>query len=259
MGWSSVCQMSRVQSGVPVATMPRPAQLDRTPVRYDGAMVALADNLAIPVRSAASLIGDDRVLPVPSELAQLFPEGGLLRGRILRCSGPAARSVALAMSSAAVSTGRWLALIDVDDLPAEALVEFGIPLDRVVSVSSGSSTAEVIGAVLDGFEVVIIGSASMSQGLARRVAQRVRSREAVMIAIAGSGALPVDLELITVDPHWSGIGRGTGRLVSRQVRVERAGRRSPRSVAVDLVLPAESGAISLAEEVSAPTPRLRMV
>ncbi len=224
-------------------------------------MVALADNHAMPVRSAASLSLGDHVLPVSPELLPLFPEGGLVRGRTVSCSGPAARSLALSIVMAAITGGRWLALVNLDDLPAEALMEFGIPLHRVVSVSSGSSTAEVIGAVLDGFEMVIISSGSISSALARRVAQRVRSREAVVITVgeSRSSAVSPDLEFSTSDPLWSGIGWGTGRLVSRRVRVERSGRRAQRPLILDLSLPAPSGVLIPSEEVGTLGTRLRMV
>ncbi|MGA1034280.1 MAG: hypothetical protein ACO3VI_03110 [Ilumatobacteraceae bacterium] len=221
-------------------------------------MVAVADTHAVALRSAADLVSADHVLPVAPALSSLFPESGLVRGRVISCCGPAARSLALAIAAAAVSGGCWLAIIDLEDLPAEALAEAGVPPHRVVSVSAGSSTAEAVGAALDGFELIIIGARSMSEQLARRVAQRIRSREAVVVVV-GNESRSGDLVFSTVDPIWTGIGRGTGRLVSRRVRVERSGRRTPRPITCDLHLPATSGGPGPIEEVSAPEPRLRTV
>lgn len=222
-------------------------------------MAAFADIQSMPVRPAASLAVGERVLPVADALASLFPEGGLSRGQMVACAGPAARSLALALVARSVVDGRWLAIVGCDDLSAEALVESGIPLRRVVSASPGRSCIDATGAVLDGFEVVIIDAALIAHSAVHRIAQRVRSRDAVVIVVgAASGGVQTDIALTTHDPAWEGIGWGTGRLVARRVRVERAGRRTPRPIARDLWLPAQHSAIDVGE-VAAASSRLRMV
>jgi hypothetical protein len=208
-------------------------------------MAAFADIQSMPVRPAASLAVGERVLPVADALTPLFPEGGLVRG--------------LALVARSIVEGRWLAIVGCDDLSAEALVESGIPLRRVVSASPGRSLIDAAGAVLDGFEVVIIDAALIAHSAVHRIAQRVRSRDAVVVLVgAASGGVQTDIAFTTHDPAWEGIGWGTGRLVARRVRVERAGRRTPRPITRDLWLPAQHSAIDV-EEVTAAASRLRMV
>jgi hypothetical protein len=203
---------------------------------------------AAGVRHGVGPLTGERVLPVPGAVAPLFPEGGLVRGRTLACAGHAGRSLGLALVAPAIAAGAWLAVVDLDDLGAEAMTEAEGPLRRVVRIGvSGDGPdparwAERVGAVLDGFEVVLLPDRRLPEGLWRRLVQRVRSSGAVVVVLAASEpALSVDSVLTAGGSAWVGIGPGAGRLLGRRVEVVRDGRRSPRRLATRLWLPHPSG------------------
>jgi hypothetical protein len=196
------------------------------------------------------------MLPVVEPLIPLLPEGGLVRGKALSCSGAASMSLALALAVQATTSGSWLAVVDVPTFGLEAAAEFGIPLERVVridppsriragSTGHGDTWAELTAAVVDGFEVVITRVPQrLNQGLARRVQSRLRVREAVMIALGRPGTISVDTELAAIDPQWEGVADGWGYLRGRRVTVTSSGRRVPRPRRASLWLPGTDGKVA---------------
>ena len=208
-----------------------------------------ADSLAAAgVRHGVGPLSTERVLPVPEAATPLFPEGGLVRGRTLACAGHAGRSLGLALVAPAIAAGAWLAVVDLDDLGAEAMAEADVPLRRVVRVAASAGGAdparwaERVGAVLDGFDVVLLPDRRLPEGLWRRLGQRIRSSGAVVVVLAPSApALSVDTVLTAERSAWVGIGLGAGRLLGRRVEVVRDGRRSPRPLATRVWLPHPSG------------------
>ena len=190
----------------------------------------------------------DRTLPVDDALADLFPEAGLLRGRLIGCSGPAAWSLALALVSTAVQAGSWLAAVGVPTLGLEAAAEFGIPLSRVVMVDTGAGTpvwAERVAAAADGFELIVTSPPPGAERVVRKVRQRVQARGAVLIAVGyATPGVACDLELSTIEVAWEGIGHGAGLLMCRRATVQLAGRRAPRPVERQLLLPAPGGRLA---------------
>lgn len=199
------------------------------------------------LRSAASLTKTDSALPLSEAYAEILPSG-LLRGQVVACQGPAAYSVALGLVSRAISVGSWLAMVDLEQVSPEALVEFDIPLHRVVGVSTGDDPANVLSAVFDGFDVVVIPAFRYRGALARRIAQRIRAKGVTVVVIddtneirAGDTASLGDIALVGSDIRWEGIGWGTGRLLSRHLTVSATGRRSPRPLRSEMQLPPDSG------------------
>jgi hypothetical protein len=165
-------------------------------------------------------------------------------------------SMALALAAQATTSGSWLAVVDVPTFGLEAAAEFGIPLERVVridpprrsrdgSAGHGDTWADLTAAVVDGFEVVITRVPQrLNHGLARRVQSRLRTREAVMIALGRPGAISVDTELVATDPQWEGIADGWGYLRGRRVTVTSSGRRVPRPRRASLWLPGADGKVA---------------
>ena len=100
---------------------------------------ALRDVLArLGDRVAPIGLARERTLPVADVLRDLFPERGLVRGRIMACSGAAATSIALITVREAMLEGAWLAAVDVTTLGGDAAAELGIPLERVVRIETTS-------------------------------------------------------------------------------------------------------------------------
>lgn len=198
-------------------------------------------------RVAPVALARERTLPVAEGLAGLLPEGGLVRGRLVACTGPAATSLALSLVAPAVAAGAWLALVDLPTVGLDAAGEAGIPLGRMVAVSSDDWVTTVAAAV-DGFDVVLTGGArrgrgriGLRPGAVGRVRSRIQQREAVVVVVGDPGELPCDGVLDTTDPTWEGLGDGHGRLCRRTVEVRAGGRRIPSERRRRVHLPAATG------------------
>ncbi len=218
---------------------------------------------------APTTLARQRTLPVAGPFVPLLPEGGLARGRAVSCRGVAATSLAVALAAEATIAGAWLAVVDVPWLGVEAVAELGVPLERLVRVDPGSSGstgtawAELVAAVLDGFEVVVTRIPRRLNGaMLRRVLARVQARESVLIAVGEPGPLLPDIALEASTPVWEGVADGWGHLCGRRVTVAATGRRIPRPRRAELWLPGPSGGVAAVEE-PLPTqdaePRLRSV
>ena len=193
----------------------------------------------------------ERTLPMPEGLTDLLPEQGLVRGRFLACTGPAATSLALALVAPTVAAGSWLAVIDLPTLGPDAASEAGIALERVVAVSSTDSStdwATTVASAADGFDVVLTRGAGQSRARSvirptaiHRVRARVQQRGAVVVVVGDPGALSCDGVFDTTDPSWEGLGEGDGRLCRRTVEVRATGRRIPTGRRCRIHLPATGG------------------
>jgi hypothetical protein len=204
---------------------------------------------AIPVR--------DRTIPVDEPLGSMLPDGGLQRGRVIGCDGPAAVSLACGIVAGASRAGSWVLLLGASVVGLEALDELGVPLHRVVAVETDASPgawAERLAAAADGFELILTVPPRGAERVERRVRQRLRARGAVLVSVTTgttTHAIGCDLTLTTATPRWVGIGRGHGRLVAREVEVVVAGRRTPRPVRRTLWLPGPDGRLGAVSPVVA--------
>ena len=214
---------------------------------------------------APTTLARQRTLPVADPLIPLLPDGALPRGRAVACGGIAATSLAVALAAEATVAGAWLAVVDVPWLGVEAVAELGVPLERLVRVDPGrvneprsasaanrsvtESWADLVAAVLDGFEVVITRVPKrVNAALLRRVQARVQAREAVLIVVGDHGHLAADITMEASSPVWVGVEHGWGRLRGRRVTVAATGRRVPRPRRTELWLPGPDGAVAPAAE-----------
>ncbi len=182
---------------------------------------------ALAERVAPLALAGDRTLPVAEAFAELFPERGLVRGRTLACTGPAATSLALALAAPAVAAGSWLATIDVPTIGLDAASEFGIALERVVAVRAEAARwPDVVAAAADGFDLLIARvPPDASASAMRKVATRLRQRDVVMLVLGDPGPLSCDGVLDAGKGEWVGLGDGHGHLQQRRLVVEASGRR----------------------------------
>lgn len=179
------------------------------------------------VRSASTLTEKHQVtdlLPAPEPLLTLFPAGGLARGSTLAVGRSS--SLLVALLAAVSSAGSWCAVVGLPAFGVVAAAEAGVTVDRLALVRDpGPDPAGVVGALLDGFDLVVVGD-PRGLGLAevRRLTARARQRGAVLVGI---GSWPsADLRLSLTDALWQGAGRGDGRLRQRRVTVIAEGRGS---------------------------------
>jgi len=215
---------------------------------------------------ATTTLARQRTLPVAEPLRPLLPEGGLTRGRVVACRGVAAASLTLALTTEATRAGAWLALVDVPWLGVEAAAELGVPLERLVRIEAGGAGSEaglwadLVAAVLDGFELVVTRvPRRVNAGVLRRVQSRVQAREAVLLAVGDPGPLTADVAMEASTPVWEGVEDGAGHLRGRRITVVSSGRRIPRPQRADLWLPGPDGVLAAVESSSATEPLLRSV
>lgn len=185
---------------------------------------------------------------VSDEVRALLPDSGLVRGRIIRCRGDAAATLALSLCARASQQGSWLGVVGLNHLGISCAVEHGVALERMVFVQPPDASRDwstTMAAVIDGFDLLIVAvPEKLSATDARRVQARLQSRRSVMIIVDGANlasqgfssqvfsndAHPfhADLVLETKTKSWSGIDNGSGYLQHREVAIKVSGRRVPR-------------------------------
>src|SRR5699024_7127411 len=120
---------------------------------------------------------EGRGLPVPAPLEVLLP-GGLRPGTIAEVRG--STSVLLALAQAAAGDERWSVLAGMPDVGWAAAAAAGLDLARVVAVPRpGPDAAGVLGALVDGFDVLLVGPCPHLGPAGRRsLSARLRQRGA---------------------------------------------------------------------------------
>lgn len=216
----------------------------------DPALDPLARLRALDERVRPVTLAERQVLPVAEALRPLFPGGGLRRGSVVAV-GPdgagAATSLALATVAEASGQGSWVAVVGLPTLGLVAAAELGVALDRlaVVATPGRGRWADVVAALVDAVDLVVLGPARVRPGDARRLAARARERGAVLLPVGTEWPEAPDLALRADAGRWEGIGTGYGHLRARRVRVGATGRRDaarPRST--EVWLPAEDGGVA---------------
>jgi hypothetical protein len=228
-----------------------------------GAVAAVSRVPAVEV--GPTELARDRSLPVLPALEALLPGAGLRRGTTVAVgSAPGvagATSLALALAAGASQAGSWVAGVGLGSLGLVATAELGVALERLVLVADPGRDREgwatVVGALVDGFDVVLVSSLGrLRPPDARRLVARVRERGAVLVAVGGD--LPGErspLRLTVTAARWEGLGEGWGHLEGRRVTVEAGGRGdATRLRRAELWLPAEGGGVTGIEPVAPPVP-----
>ncbi len=241
-----------------LSAAPSRSDVDRR--THSGKSEALQQVLAeLGERVKPITLARERTLPVAAPFDRLLPDEGMVRGRVLSCRGVADTSLAFGLIRDALAEGAWGALVDVGTFGADAASEFGIPLERIVRVETGAAEAErttgvgavaswidVMGAAVDGFDVVVTTvpaelRGARSPAAVRKLVTRVQQKGAIVVVLGESGALNCDLVLSTGHTEWTGVTQGAGHLRSRVIHVEAGGRRLPVSRHVSLLVDATSG------------------
>lgn len=183
-----------------------------TQARRSSARVSASEmSAAVP-----EAVEEARLLPVPAPVAPLLPHGALVRGTATQVQG--STSLLLAMAAAACSRGAWCAVMSMPDVGLAAAVEAGLDLEHTVLVPApGPDAAAVLGALVDGFDVVVVGRCpALSERDRRAVLTRIRTREAVLLSTAWPQA---HVRLSADATTWFGAGAGSGVLTSGEVTV----------------------------------------
>lgn len=129
-------------------------------------------------------------------------------------------ALAMALMAGPSAAGEWCAVIGLPDLGLEAASELGIALERLILVPEpGEAWLEATAALIDVTACVVVKPpVRVSERTAERLAARLRTRSAALLAI---GDWPrAEMRLRLTQPRWSGLGEGHGVLTTRQVVIE---------------------------------------
>lgn len=210
----------------------------------------------------------ERTLPLLPAFAELVPQGVVQRGSVVGCAGGAAVSLALALAAGPSAEGAWVGVVGLPTVGVAAAVELGIAPERLVLVAepggragerpverfTDAQWADVLAAMIDGFDVVVVGPGAQQvrAATARRLVARLQARGALLITTGAGeiGAAPevfgADLRFDTVAAAWQGLGVGHGVAQARCAEVQLSGRRVPRSRHAELWLPTADGQVCAA-------------
>ena len=142
----------------------------------------------------------------------------------------------------------WVGIAGLADLGVQAAGDAGVDVERMVAVREqrlfdDDTWGQVLAAMVDGFDLVLIGpGVQVRAGTARRLQARAQPRGAVLVLAGEVSGFTTDLQVRT-DAEWGGLGDGHGHLRSRCVSVEVHGRRVPRPRHDELWFPALDGRI----------------
>jgi hypothetical protein len=202
-------------------------------------------SLAERFPALTAVAAGERTLPVHESLVELLP--ALQRGSTIACEGRAAVSLALALAAAPSREGAWIGVAGIPELGVCATADMGVALERLVMVAGDPPWVDVLAAMIDGFDVVVVGRRvrPLASGAVRRLQARAQSRGVVMLTV-GVPALGADLRLTADDDQWIGLGTGHGVATGRRVMVELGGRRMPRPRRATMWLPDADGGIATA-------------
>ncbi|HEY1486821.1 MAG TPA: hypothetical protein VGF84_12010 [Micromonosporaceae bacterium] len=212
----------------------------------------------------AAGLGSDRLLPVSDQFKTLLPGYGLRRGSVTGVTGtvPGTTSLLLALMAAASAAGSWCAVVGMPALGFVAAAETGIVLERLALVPNpGPDWPNVVAALIDGFDVVVIGAhhigGQIAASVCAQMAARARRRGSVLVPF-GSGWDGAEVTFSLVDSGWDGVGEGAGRKVTIAARGRGA---AARGQLASMWLPASTNAGHFAPLGSdtASAARLRMV
>jgi hypothetical protein len=217
---------------------------------------------ARPAGAVSALLGPALPpLPVAPSLAELLPDG-LRRGSTIAVTSSV--SLLLALLGTPSARGAWTAMVGMPAISAEAAAAAGIALERLAIISppltdtpmredrsdagartgpidsragwTGASWTTAVGALLDAVDVVVacpggagtfgVKGARVTDGEARRLTARARSKGAVLVLFGQQAASwpAVETRLSSRHGHWSGIGNGYGRLKQRRLLVSATGK-----------------------------------
>ena len=207
----------------------------------------------------------ERWVPVEETLSPLLPEGGIRRGTAIAVSGHGAMTLAIALAAEASRRGSWVAAAGMADLGVSALAERGVDLERwalidlPIATRDGRLTADVLGAVVGGFDLVLLGSAvRVGNAMARRLLARMREHDTSLICALGGAptdivaGLQPEVRLMIEQTRWTGIDDGHGRLLARQAEVTVGGRgAASRPRRILMWLPSEDGRVACADPTQA--------
>ncbi|MDP9799957.1 hypothetical protein J2S49_000033 [Arcanobacterium wilhelmae] len=174
-------------------------------------------NAKLAAARAALAVAEDRLgissartdgYAVPRYLSAVFPRG-VVKGQAYVASGSPMLPYLLA--GAAAQAGAWVAMVGIGNVSWSATDACGIERERLAYIPHVDSFGpQVISALVDSFDVLLVGEVGMSSRQARSLERRVRSRGKVVIAPRWPEGENVSMHLASVE----GLRDGRGHISS---------------------------------------------
>lgn len=179
--------------------------------RLERAQAALLGaELRVGVRSRAEVV-TPLAPPEPAPLVDLLPDGVLPAGAVVAVLGPGPLQGSASLTAwllGATQHDRHVAVVGWPALGLVALSEAGVDLDRLYAVPDvGGQAAAIMGALVDGFEIVVAGPAlQLTPSERRRLLARARHRGAAVLSARPWEGAALTLEVER--SRWGGPARG---------------------------------------------------
>lgn len=127
---------------------------------------------------------DGELVAVPAALAEVIGDAHLRAGSVVQVTG--STTLMLAMAGAACARRGWCAVVGMPDVGLLAAAELGIDLGRTILVPDpGARTAQVLAAIVDGLDVVLLGPCPGLRDRDRRsLTARLRRRGGTVLTVA---------------------------------------------------------------------------
>jgi hypothetical protein len=155
----------------------------------------------------------------------------------------------LALVAGASANGAWCAVAGLPQFGVRAAVDAGLDPDRLLLISApGAGWPQVVAALLDGCEIVLLRPPQQPSAQLRRKVEAAVRRYSGVLVVAGDwdGA---GIRLRIGRQEWAGIGAGHGRLRARRAQVIADGRGAwTRPRTRWLWLPGPDGSVTAATE-----------
>jgi hypothetical protein len=184
-----------------------------------------AEELALLAqRTRPQALSAGRMLPVAESLRGVLP--GLRRGSVV---GVGSRMVLHALIAEASVAGSWTVFAGVGSLGLAAAAEAGVVLARTAVIDGDGEQGlppDVLAAVIDAVDLVVIGPrARVSGDACRRLQARARERGAVLL-ISGRRTWPgvTDLDVSVRRIEAVGVEHGAGHVHGVRAEIEVFGR-----------------------------------
>ncbi len=184
-------------------------------------------------------------IPTPQPLQQVLP--GLRPGSSVSCGS--STSLLLALAAAAIQEDSWCAIIGMPNLGLGAAWELGLdPTRTALLPDPGTHLRELLSAMIDGLDVVVIGC-PITEQVWRAAISRARAQDTLLLAADPPGRADVRFSVAHV--RWRGLSSGSGRLRHHDVEVSvQAKGRTLGAAAVSL--PSVTGQLVSAPAMASP-------
>ena len=181
-------------------------------------------------------------LVAPDVLSHVFPSRGIERGQVYHLIGDASLSFLSALIAPATQWGSWCALVNLAHAHCLSMHEYGVALHRIVNVSVRRSGVwgNVVGALVDGFDVVAVSDVQCSHSEARRIVARAKAQSTVLFLCGHVGPFQPDVSVVASTQQWE----FSSHAVSRCVDVSVTTRRHPSVQSSRILLPNHVGALA---------------